>query len=73
MNGGAEKLSVSDAEARWIGWTALALAVLSLFFFGAAFGPAAAVAGMIAFFLGQRAIGVWSAAIGFMAFLASIV
>lgn len=73
MNGSSGKIVVSDAEARWVGWTALAMAVVSLFFFGAAFGPAAAVAGAIAFSLGQRSIGLWSAAIGLMSFLASIV
>ncbi|MBP1156310.1 MULTISPECIES: hypothetical protein [unclassified Paenibacillus] len=49
---------------RWLGYTALILAVLSLMMFPVLLGSSATLLGLFAFMLGQRALGTWSIAIG---------
>jgi len=52
------------------GWIAIILAVGSLFFWPAVLGPAAAVLGVIAYLRGNRALGLWSVALGLISVLA---
>ncbi|AFC32242.1 hypothetical protein PM3016_5546 [Paenibacillus mucilaginosus 3016] len=54
----------TTAAMKWIGYTALILAVLSLFVAPALLGSSAALFGFFAFVLGQRAIGALSILIG---------
>lgn len=49
---------------RWLGYTALILAVLSLMMFPVILGSSATLLGLFAFMLGQKALGAWSIAIG---------
>lgn len=56
----------------WIGWLALALAIASLFMWPAVLGPAGAVLGLMAYFQGNRSLGIWSMVIGIIAFIAYI-
>jgi hypothetical protein len=70
---GADNAAQEDAAATggvWLGWLALATAILSLFVWPTVLGSAAVVAGVIAFWLGSRALGVWSATIGLVALAA---
>lgn len=53
-----------------LGWIALIFAIASLFYWPAVLGPAAAIIGVIAYIRGNRALGVWSVAIGLIALLA---
>ncbi|MFE5319907.1 hypothetical protein ACFQ88_14470 [Paenibacillus sp. NPDC056579] len=52
------------ANSRWLGYTALALAILSMFMLPAILGSGAMLIGAIAFGLGSRALGVWSVILG---------
>lgn len=52
------------------GWIAIILAIGSLFFWPAVLGPAAAVLGVVAYLRGNRALGVWSIALGLISVLA---
>lgn len=54
----------SGTAYRWLGLTAIVLAVLSLFAFPALLGSTAAVLGLFAYSVGQRALGGWALAIG---------
>ncbi|WP_426447766.1 hypothetical protein ACP26L_26160 [Paenibacillus sp. S-38] len=56
--------SGTTAAMKWIGYTALILAVLSLFVAPALLGSSAALFGFFAFVLGQRAIGALAILIG---------
>ncbi|UUZ85525.1 hypothetical protein LJK88_19605 [Paenibacillus sp. P26] len=51
----------------WMGYTALILSLLSLFVFPALFGLASVILGTVSFAQGQRALGIWSIAIGLVA------
>lgn len=53
-----------------IGWIAIVLAVASLFYWPIVLGPAAAVMGVIAYFQGNRSLGVWSVVLGLLSLLA---
>lgn len=57
-------------ERKSLGWIALIIAIASLFYWPAVLGPAAAIIGFIAYIRGNRALGVWSVAIGLIALLA---
>lgn len=57
----------SGASYRWLGLTAIVLAVLSLFMFPAGLGSTAAVLGLFAYSTGQRTLGGWALAIGLIA------
>lgn len=54
----------ASSSTRWLGYTALILAVLSLMLFPVLLGSTATLLGFFAFMLGQKALGVWSVAIG---------
>lgn len=54
----------ASASTRWLGYTALILAVLSLMLFPVLLGSTATLIGFFAFMLGQRTLGGWSVAIG---------
>jgi hypothetical protein len=72
-NEGDDKAAQEEEAATggaWLGWLALATAILSLFVWPTVLGSAAVVAGVIAFWLGSRALGVWSATIGLVALAA---
>jgi hypothetical protein len=47
-----------------LGYAALVVGILSLFFFPALFGSAAIVIGIISYFQGNRALGAWSVVLG---------
>jgi hypothetical protein len=53
-----------------MGWIAIIMAIVSLFYWPAVLGPAAAVFGVIAFMRGSRALGTWSVVLGLVAVLA---
>ncbi|MGF9712959.1 MULTISPECIES: hypothetical protein [Paenibacillus] len=57
----------ASASYRWLGYTALILAVLSLMVLPVLLGSTAALIGFFAFMLGQRTLGAWSVAIGLIA------
>ncbi|WP_036745749.1 hypothetical protein [Paenibacillus sp. UNC451MF] len=54
----------TQEKSRWLGYTALAVAVLSMFMFPTLFGSAAIVLGGISYMKGMRALGVWSVILG---------
>ncbi|WP_282941493.1 hypothetical protein [Paenibacillus sp. RC67] len=61
--------SATDGErtqdkSRWLGYTALAVSVLSMFMFPTLFGSAAIVLGGISYMKGMKALGVWSVILG---------
>jgi hypothetical protein len=66
----AQEEEAAAAGGVWLGWLALAASILSLFVWPTVLGSAAVVAGVIAFWLGSRALGVWSATIGLIALAA---
>lgn len=49
---------------RFIGWTALAMAIVSLFVWPVFFGTVATVTGAIAWMRGSRILGIWSVTLG---------
>jgi hypothetical protein len=55
------------SAARAVGWTALVLAVLSLFVWPVLLGGTAAVVGYVAFRQGSRGLGAWSITLGLIA------
>jgi hypothetical protein len=59
-----------EEKPRYLGWVALALAVVSLFMWPAVLGPAGAVLGFMALARGHRALGIWSIVIGLISFAA---
>ncbi|HEX7056959.1 MAG TPA: hypothetical protein VF260_07150 [Bacilli bacterium] len=70
MNGNERNNRIGSAT---LGWVALILAVAALFVWPAVLGPAGAVVGFFAYMRGSRALGVWSIAIGLIAFIAYVV
>jgi hypothetical protein len=60
----------AGAESAWLGWLALAAAIVSLFVWPSVLGPVAVVAGVIAFWRGSRALGIWSVVIGLVSLAA---
>ncbi|WP_010270211.1 MFS transporter [Paenibacillus senegalensis] len=50
--------------ARWFGWTALVISILSLFVLPGLLGPAGAIVGFIAYIQGSRTLGVWAMVLG---------
>lgn len=50
-----------------LGWTALILSILALFFFPVLLGLSGAITGFFAYRTGARTLGVWSIAIGLFA------
>lgn len=63
MESAAEEARTNE-KSRWLGYTALAVAVLSMFMFPRLFGSAAIVLGSISYLQGMRALGVWSVILG---------
>ncbi|GAA4858133.1 hypothetical protein GCM10023310_41640 [Paenibacillus vulneris] len=51
-------------QSRWLGYTALAAAILSMFMFPVTLGTAAIVIGGLSYMRGIRALGVWSVILG---------
>jgi hypothetical protein len=51
-------------QGRGVGYTALVMGLLSLFIFPSLLGSVAALLGVITFFQGNRALGVWSVTLG---------
>jgi hypothetical protein len=60
----------AGAQSTWLGWLALAAAIVSLFVWPSVLGPVAIVAGVIAFWQGSRALGIWSVVIGLVSLAA---
>jgi hypothetical protein len=58
------------SRSRRIGYTALLIAILSLFIWPAFLGPAAAILGVMAYMGGSRALGTWSFVLGLLSFAA---
>lgn len=52
-----------------LGWTALILSIMALFFFPVLLGSAGAITGFFAYRNGARTLGMWSIAIGILALL----
>jgi hypothetical protein len=52
------------ANVRMIGWVALAISILSWFFWPSILGPIGAVVGFVAYRGGSRALGLWSMVLG---------
>lgn len=52
-----------------LGWTALVLSVMALFFFPVLLGSAGAITGFFAYRNGARTLGMWSMALGILAIL----
>jgi len=61
------------ADSAWIGWGALAFAILSLFVWPAVFGSFGVIAGIIAYGQEQRSLGVWSIVIGLISLAAHFI
>lgn len=58
-------MEAGDTDAsRWIGWTALALAIVSLFAWPVFLGAVSAVTGFVAWSKGSRILGVWAMSLG---------
>ena len=55
-----------------IGWTALVLAIISLFVYPVFLGGASIVLGIMAYMQGSRSLGAWSVIIGGIAFISSL-
>lgn len=54
----------TNERSRWIGYTALAVAILSLFILPFLFGATAVFLGFIAIVQGNKTVGVWSVILG---------
>ena len=65
-----QEVEPREVGGEWIGWTALILAIASLFVWPAVLGPAAAVMGLFAYARDQRTLGIWSIIIGLMSLVA---
>jgi hypothetical protein len=61
--GGATQ-NAAVPQRKGLGYAALILGILSLFFFPALFGSAAVTLGIISYFQGNRAMGAWSTILG---------
>ncbi|WP_438446252.1 hypothetical protein [Gorillibacterium sp. sgz5001074] len=69
-NGGIQE-DVPEGN-KTFGWISIILAIASLFYWPMVLGPAAAVVGVIAYFSGNRALGVWSVVLGLVAIAAAM-
>jgi hypothetical protein len=63
----------TQSAARAAGWTALVLAILSLFVWPVLLGGTAAVVGYVAFRQGSRGLGAWSITLGLMSALVYLI
>jgi hypothetical protein len=62
------KREITMFRSRTIGYTALIVALLSMFVWPGFLGPAAVILGFMAYIGGSRGLGAWSIAIGLLAF-----
>lgn len=62
-----------ERPSRTFGWTALTLAIISLFVLPVFLGVSAIVLGIIAYMRGTRALGAWSVIIGGISILSYVV
>ncbi|WP_135546792.1 DUF1540 domain-containing protein [Paenibacillus cymbidii] len=71
-NAGEEDYSFDSygSLSRIVGWTALALSVVAMFYFPLLFGAAAVLFGVLAFVGGSRALGGWATGLGLLAVVA---
>lgn len=62
-----------EGKGRTTAWIAIILAIGSLFIWPAVLGPAAIVMGVVSFAGGNKAVGIWSVALGLLAVFAYFV
>ncbi|MBD2844430.1 DUF4190 domain-containing protein [Paenibacillus sp. IB182496] len=74
---GSERVAKGEADlrdaGRALGWTALGFAIASWFVWPLLLGAAAVVLGAMAYRQGGRRLGVWSIALGLIAFVVNLV